>query len=192
MIQGRGRVCAAASICRSPRFGDRTAWTLKSEVKLIQPRLNQISRKNGLCRYLSHGRISQCSTTRNLDSRRSQQQQRKHQTTQFKLIKHISFSHLTGPSLCSLSSSAYQLRVCQPPPEVASADILMEDGELEIGELPVWHVTLMEDADLSVANSIHINHQDHDQESLVLCNIFGIRILYLKNCIKRWRKYFRQ
>lgn len=32
---------------------------------------------------------------------------------------------------------AYQLRVCQPPPEVPNADMLMEDGELEIGELPV-------------------------------------------------------
>lgn len=29
---------------------------------------------------------------------------------------------------------AYQLRVCQPPPEVPNADMLMEDGELEIGE----------------------------------------------------------
>lgn len=30
--------------------------------------------------------------------------------------------------------TAYQLRVCQPPPEVPNADTLMEDGELEIGE----------------------------------------------------------
>lgn len=32
---------------------------------------------------------------------------------------------------------AYQLRVCQPPPEVPNAVMLMEDGELEIGELSV-------------------------------------------------------
>lgn len=35
---------------------------------------------------------------------------------------------------------AYQLRVCQLPPEVPNADILMEDGELEIGESSVSHV----------------------------------------------------
>lgn len=45
--------------------------------------------------------------------------------------------------LSSLLSSAvsvllaYQLRVCQPPPEVPNAVMLMEDGELEIGELSV-------------------------------------------------------
>lgn len=32
-------------------------------------------------------------------------------------------------------ATAYQLRVCQPPPEVASADALMEDTEFEIGKM---------------------------------------------------------
>lgn len=32
-------------------------------------------------------------------------------------------------------STAYQLRVCQPPPEVANADALMEDTEFEIGKM---------------------------------------------------------
>ena len=31
-------------------------------------------------------------------------------------------------------SLAYQLRVCQPPPEVANADTLMEDNDFEIGK----------------------------------------------------------
>lgn len=48
------------------------------------------------------------------------------------------------PSLLSFPTSAvsvlqaYQLRVCQPPPEVPNADMLMENGELEIGELSVY------------------------------------------------------
>lgn len=37
---------------------------------------------------------------------------------------------------------AYQLRVCQPPPEVPNADMLMEDGELEIGECGGGNVSL--------------------------------------------------
>lgn len=55
---------------------------------------------------------------------------------------------LTHPHTVSLSSSslpssvsvplAYQLRVCQPPPEVPNAVMLIEDGELEIGELSAW------------------------------------------------------
>ena len=37
--------------------------------------------------------------------------------------------------LCGcLYPPAYQLRVCQPPPEVSNVNLLMEDGELEIGE----------------------------------------------------------
>lgn len=32
-------------------------------------------------------------------------------------------------------TTAYQLRVCQPPLEVANADALMEDTEFEIGRL---------------------------------------------------------
>lgn len=35
----------------------------------------------------------------------------------------------------SSSSTAYQLRVCQAPPEVANADALMEDNEFEIGRI---------------------------------------------------------
>lgn len=31
-------------------------------------------------------------------------------------------------------SAAYQLRVCQPPPLVANAEILAEDDEFEIGK----------------------------------------------------------
>lgn len=48
---------------------------------------------------------------------------------------------ISSPSLCPPCSHAavflppaYQLRVCQPPPEVPNADMLMEDGELDIGE----------------------------------------------------------
>lgn len=33
---------------------------------------------------------------------------------------------------------AYQLRVCQPPPEVANADALMEDTEFEIGRMFIF------------------------------------------------------
>lgn len=57
--------------------------------------------------------------------------------------EHIS-SDTMSLSLSSLLSSAvslllaYQLRVCQPPPEVPNAVMLMEDGELEIGEFAVW------------------------------------------------------
>lgn len=53
---------------------------------------------------------------------------------------HLTHSYINSFSLPSLLSSAmfvllaYQLRVCQPPPEVSNADMLMEDGELEIGE----------------------------------------------------------
>lgn len=53
------------------------------------------------------------------------------------LIKHVHAHRPTRTntcSLCPLCPEAYQLRVCQPPPEVANADMLMEDGELEIGE----------------------------------------------------------
>ncbi|KAM6968265.1 CUB and sushi domain-containing protein 3-like [Aplochiton taeniatus] len=35
----------------------------------------------------------------------------------------------------ALRYHAYQLRVCQPPPEVANAEILMDDEELEIGDI---------------------------------------------------------
>lgn len=42
-----------------------------------------------------------------------------------------------GPSCCFqcflLSSTAYQLRTCQPPPPVANATILTDDDEFEIG-----------------------------------------------------------
>ncbi|XP_047200285.1 CUB and sushi domain-containing protein 3 [Hippoglossus stenolepis] len=54
-------------------------------------------------------------------------------TSNIILIKfHSDFS---GAGFFVLSYHAYQLRVCQPPPEVASADVLMEDGELEIGDI---------------------------------------------------------
>lgn len=57
-------------------------------------------------------------------------------------ISHISykiFLSLFSFLSCALSVlQAYQLRVCQPPPEVPNADMLMEDGELEIGELSVY------------------------------------------------------
>uniref|UniRef100_A0A673LGJ5 CUB and sushi domain-containing protein 3-like n=1 Tax=Sinocyclocheilus rhinocerous TaxID=307959 RepID=A0A673LGJ5_9TELE len=44
-------------------------------------------------------------------------------------------SDFSGSGFFVLSYHAYQLRVCQPPPEVANADILMEDDELEIGDI---------------------------------------------------------
>uniref|UniRef100_A0A8C1PHK2 CUB and Sushi multiple domains 3a n=1 Tax=Cyprinus carpio TaxID=7962 RepID=A0A8C1PHK2_CYPCA len=44
-------------------------------------------------------------------------------------------SDFSGSGFFVLSYHAYQLRVCQPPPEVANADILMEDNELEIGDI---------------------------------------------------------
>uniref|UniRef100_A0AAX7V919 CUB and Sushi multiple domains 3a n=1 Tax=Astatotilapia calliptera TaxID=8154 RepID=A0AAX7V919_ASTCA len=54
-------------------------------------------------------------------------------TSNIILIKfHSDFS---GAGFFVLSYHAYQLRVCQPPPEVPSADMLMEDGELEIGDI---------------------------------------------------------
>ncbi|XP_055081454.1 CUB and sushi domain-containing protein 3-like [Periophthalmus magnuspinnatus] len=54
-------------------------------------------------------------------------------TSNIILIKfHSDFS---GAGFFVLSYHAYQLRVCQPPPEVANADTLMEDGELEIGDI---------------------------------------------------------
>ncbi|XP_037548906.1 CUB and sushi domain-containing protein 3 [Nematolebias whitei] len=54
-------------------------------------------------------------------------------TSNIILIKfHSDFS---GSGFFVLSYHAYQLRVCQPPPEVPNADILMEDGELEIGDI---------------------------------------------------------
>ncbi|KAG7501129.1 hypothetical protein JOB18_040546 [Solea senegalensis] len=54
-------------------------------------------------------------------------------TSNIILIKfHSDFS---GAGFFVLSYHAYQLRVCQPPPEVPNADILMEDGELEIGDI---------------------------------------------------------
>ncbi|KAM9738006.1 CUB and sushi domain-containing protein 3 isoform 2-T2 [Menidia menidia] len=54
-------------------------------------------------------------------------------TSNIILIKfHSDFS---GAGFFVLSYHAYQLRVCQPPPEVANADMLMEDGELEIGDI---------------------------------------------------------
>uniref|UniRef100_A0A3Q2QHC0 CUB and Sushi multiple domains 3 n=1 Tax=Fundulus heteroclitus TaxID=8078 RepID=A0A3Q2QHC0_FUNHE len=57
-------------------------------------------------------------------------------TSNIILIKfHSDFS---GSGFFVLSYHAYQLRVCQPPPEVPNADMLMEDGELEIGELSVF------------------------------------------------------
>uniref|UniRef100_A0A8C2WGD8 CUB and Sushi multiple domains 3 n=1 Tax=Cyclopterus lumpus TaxID=8103 RepID=A0A8C2WGD8_CYCLU len=54
-------------------------------------------------------------------------------TSNIILIKfHSDFS---GAGFFVLSYHAYQLRVCQPPPEVTNADMLMEDGELEIGDV---------------------------------------------------------
>ncbi|PWA15041.1 hypothetical protein CCH79_00008738 [Gambusia affinis] len=54
-------------------------------------------------------------------------------TSNIILIKfHSDFS---GSGFFVLSYHAYQLRVCQPPPEVPNADMLMEDGELEIGDI---------------------------------------------------------
>ncbi|XP_055013071.1 CUB and sushi domain-containing protein 3 [Boleophthalmus pectinirostris] len=54
-------------------------------------------------------------------------------TSNIILIKfHSDFS---GAGFFVLSYHAYQLRVCQPPPEVPNADTLMEDGELEIGDI---------------------------------------------------------
>nr|XP_020453374.1 CUB and sushi domain-containing protein 3-like [Monopterus albus] len=54
-------------------------------------------------------------------------------TSNIILIKfHSDFS---GAGFFVLSYHAYQLRVCQPPSEVPNADILMEDGELEIGDI---------------------------------------------------------
>uniref|UniRef100_A0A669CHK6 CUB and Sushi multiple domains 3 n=1 Tax=Oreochromis niloticus TaxID=8128 RepID=A0A669CHK6_ORENI len=54
-------------------------------------------------------------------------------TSNIILIKfHSDFS---GAGFFVLSYHAYQLRVCQPPPEVPNADMLMEDGELEIGDI---------------------------------------------------------
>ncbi|KAM6972968.1 CUB and sushi domain-containing protein 3-like [Aplochiton taeniatus] len=54
-------------------------------------------------------------------------------TSNIILIKfHSDFS---GAGFFVLSYHAYQLRVCQPPPEVANAELLMEDGELEIGDI---------------------------------------------------------
>ncbi|XP_038827831.1 CUB and sushi domain-containing protein 3-like [Salvelinus namaycush] len=44
-------------------------------------------------------------------------------------------SDFSGSGFFVLSYHAYQLRICQAPPEVANADILMEDGELEIGNI---------------------------------------------------------
>lgn len=50
----------------------------------------------------------------------------------------LSLFFVPSPLLSAVSVlPAYQLRVCQPPPEVPNADTLMEDGELEIGELSV-------------------------------------------------------
>ncbi|MEQ2158244.1 CUB and sushi domain-containing protein 3, partial [Goodea atripinnis] len=54
-------------------------------------------------------------------------------TSNIILIKfHSDFS---GSGFFVLSYHAYQLRVCQPPPEVPNADMLIEDGELEIGDI---------------------------------------------------------
>uniref|UniRef100_A0AAQ4P1M7 CUB and Sushi multiple domains 3a n=1 Tax=Gasterosteus aculeatus aculeatus TaxID=481459 RepID=A0AAQ4P1M7_GASAC len=54
-------------------------------------------------------------------------------TSNIILIKfHSDFS---GAGFFVLSYHAYQLRICQPPPEVANADMLVEDGELEIGDI---------------------------------------------------------
>ncbi|KAK3532300.1 hypothetical protein QTP86_016064, partial [Hemibagrus guttatus] len=44
-------------------------------------------------------------------------------------------SDFSGSGFFVLSYHAYQLRVCQPPPEVANADALMEDTEFEIGDI---------------------------------------------------------
>lgn len=64
--------------------------------------------------------------------------------TKVRFANHISshtFLYNVPPFVLSalLSSAvsvllAYQLRVCQPPSEVPNAVMLMEDGELEIGE----------------------------------------------------------
>ncbi|CAF99391.1 unnamed protein product, partial [Tetraodon nigroviridis] len=59
-------------------------------------------------------------------------------TSNIILIKfHSDFS---GAGFFVLSYHAYQLRVCQPPPEVSNADMLMEDGELEIVQCPAHEV----------------------------------------------------
>ncbi|TSK31354.1 CUB and sushi domain-containing protein 3 [Bagarius yarrelli] len=45
------------------------------------------------------------------------------------------YDYITCMISASFSTTAYQLRVCQPPPEVPNADALMEDTELEIGDI---------------------------------------------------------
>uniref|UniRef100_A0AAR2JXJ0 CUB and Sushi multiple domains 3a n=1 Tax=Pygocentrus nattereri TaxID=42514 RepID=A0AAR2JXJ0_PYGNA len=44
-------------------------------------------------------------------------------------------SDFSGSGFFVLSYHAYQLRVCQAPPEVGNADALMEDNEFEIGDI---------------------------------------------------------
>ncbi|KPP79508.1 CUB and sushi domain-containing protein 3-like, partial [Scleropages formosus] len=44
-------------------------------------------------------------------------------------------SDFSGSGFFVLSYHAYQLRVCQPPPPVPNADVLMEDDEFEIGDI---------------------------------------------------------
>lgn len=82
------------------------------------------------------------------------------------LIQCLFLSSLTSSAMSVLL--AYQLRVCQPPPEVPNADILMEDGELEIGELSVFLPYLQTyhfDGRYKLWTSyfpiVNKNHQDH-------------------------------
>uniref|UniRef100_A0A6Q2X490 CUB and Sushi multiple domains 3a n=1 Tax=Esox lucius TaxID=8010 RepID=A0A6Q2X490_ESOLU len=44
-------------------------------------------------------------------------------------------SDFSGSGFFVLSYHAYQLRICQAPPEVVNADVLMEDREFEIGDI---------------------------------------------------------
>uniref|UniRef100_A0A674ETW4 CUB and Sushi multiple domains 3 n=1 Tax=Salmo trutta TaxID=8032 RepID=A0A674ETW4_SALTR len=47
-------------------------------------------------------------------------------------------SDFSGSGFFVLSYHVYQLRICQAPPDVANADILMEDREFEIGDI-IWY-----------------------------------------------------
>uniref|UniRef100_A0A4W5NX14 CUB and Sushi multiple domains 3 n=1 Tax=Hucho hucho TaxID=62062 RepID=A0A4W5NX14_9TELE len=47
-------------------------------------------------------------------------------------------SDFSGSGFFVLSYHVFQLRICQAPPDVANADILMEDREFEIGDI-IWY-----------------------------------------------------
>lgn len=66
-------------------------------------------------------------------------------------------------------ATAYQLRVCQPPPEVANADALMEDTEFEIGRMvfPSFSVILA----FTKLNSCNLKKTYDRYGDLVVINI---------------------